>query len=141
MFRLLGVASGLYLVYLGLRALFHRAGGSAEGPRRMHRPFFYGLVFGATNPKSYPVATAMFTAIALPYAGRLGWADAPKLLAAAFVGFVLADVAIVFAAGLPAMRRLFARHGRIVTRAVGALFIAFGAKSIADAGRGFATNP
>ena len=53
-------------------------------------------------PKAYPVALAMFSAIVAPYVDRLSMADAPQLLAAAFVGFLAADATLIFAAGLPA---------------------------------------
>lgn len=134
LFDLLGLACGAYLVMLGIRAITTRKTEEAE-PVGARRPLLTGVVFGLTNPKAYPVSTAMFTAIALPYAGRLGWLDTPKLLGAAFVGFVLADLVIVGAAGLPATRRFFATHGLAVTRAVGLLFVGFGTRSIVDAGR------
>ena len=140
LFDALGLVCGAYLIYLGAKALLARkeAGPTTVGAAR---PLVTGVLFGLTNPKAYPVSAAMFTAIALPFAGKLGWSDAPKLLAAAFVGFVLADVAIVTAAGLPAVRRLFTRHQVALTRVVGAIFIAFGAKSVADVGRNLATRP
>jgi threonine efflux protein len=43
---------------------------------------------------------------------------------------------LIFAAGLPAVRRFFLTHGVVVTRLVGVIFILFGAKSIADAAGG-----
>ncbi len=134
LFDALGLACGAYLIWLGAKAVMTRKNAKPEAIGA-DRPIVTGLLFGLTNPKAYPVSTAMFTAIALPFASHLQWPDAPKLLAAAFVGFLLADVVIVFSAGLPVVRRFFTRHGAIVTRAVGLLFIAFGAKSIADAGR------
>jgi hypothetical protein len=63
-------------------------------------------------------------------------ADAPQMFVAAFAGFLLADVTLIFAAGLPAVRRFFLTHGVAVTRLVGVIFILFGAKSIADAAGG-----
>lgn len=139
LFNALGLGCGLYLAYLGVKAVLtpKDARPAAVGA---DRPLVTGLLFGLTNPKAYPVSTAMFTAIALPFAGRLQWPDAPRLLGAAFIGFLLADAVIVFSAGLPAVRQFFSGHGRAITRAVGVLFIAFGAKSIADAGRGFASH-
>ena len=64
-------------------------------------------------------------------------ADAPQWLAAAFIGFLAADATLIFAAGLclPCGASFFT-HGVAVTRAVGVLFIAFGAKSLFDAARG-----
>jgi threonine efflux protein len=139
LFQGLGAACGLYLIYLGYRAITAReeTGKPAVGAQR---PLLTGVLFGLTNPKSYPVSVAMFTAIAAPFAGRLTLADAPELMAAAFVGFLAADAVVIFSAGLPAVRRLFSRHALAITRAVGVLFVAFGAKSLLDAGRGFAAR-
>jgi len=55
---------------------------------------------------------------------------------AAFSGFLLADATLIFAAGLPAVRKFFLTHGVAVTRVVGVIFILFGARSIADAAGG-----
>ena len=135
LFEALGFGCGLYLCYLGARAVMTRK----DAPPRAigaTRPLATGLAFGLTNPKAYPVALAMFSAIVAPYVGALRAADAPQLLAASFVGFLLADATLIFAAGLPAVRRFFLTHGVIVTRVVGVIFIAFGAKSIFDAANG-----
>ena len=96
------------------------------------RPLMTGMAFGLTNPKAYPVALAMFSAIVAPYVEQLTLADAPRLMAAAFAGFLLADLTLIFLAGLSPVRRFFLRHGLIVTRTVGLLFIAFGARAAFD---------
>ena len=135
LFELLGFVCGLYLLYLGARAVMTRK----DAPPRTigaKRPLATGMAFGLTNPKSYPVALAMFSAIVAPYIGALKMADAPQMFVAAFAGFLLADVTLIFAAGLPAVRRFFLTHGVAVTRLVGVIFILFGAKSIADAAGG-----
>ena len=67
---------------------------------------------------------------------RFTLSDAPQLLLAALAGFLAADATLIFAAGLPAVRRFFLTHGVAVTRVVGVLFIAFGAKSLFDAADG-----
>ena len=135
LFELLGFVCGLYLLYLGARAVMTKK----DAPPRTigaKRPLATGMAFGLTNPKSYPVALAMFSAIVAPYIGALKMADAPQMFVAAFAGFLLADVTLIFAAGLPAVRRFFLTHGVAVTRLVGVIFILFGAKSIADAAGG-----
>ena len=135
LFEALGFGCGLYLVYLGVRAVMTKK----DAPPRTvgaRRPLATGLAFGLTNPKAYPVALAMFSAIVAPYVDRLTMADAPQLLLAAFAGFLAADATLIFAAGLAPVRRFFLRHGVIVTRVVGVMFIAFGAKSIFDAASG-----
>jgi len=135
LFEALGFGCGSYLIYLGVRAVMTKK----DAPPRTigaQRPLMTGLAFGLTNPKAYPVALAMFSAIVAPYVDRLTMADAPQLMAAAFVGFLGADATLIFMAGLPAVRRFFLAHGVIVTRVVGVIFIAFGAKSIFDAANG-----
>jgi threonine/homoserine/homoserine lactone efflux protein len=135
LFEALGLGCGLYLVYLGYRAATTRK----DAPPRTvgaGRPLTTGLVFGLTNPKAYPVALAIFSAIVAPYVDRLTMASAPPLLLASFAGFLAADATLIFAAGLAPVRRFFLAHGLIVTRVVGVMFIAFGVKSIFDAGSG-----
>lgn len=138
LFDLLGLGCGLYLVYLGVKALLSREGATA--PVGAHRPLMTGVLFGLTNPKAYPVSVAMFTALTASYASGLSWDAAPWLLAAALVGFIIADIFLVWAAGLAPVRRFFLRHGVVITRLVGLLFVAFGAKSLVDAGRSFAAR-
>ncbi|MBS7545148.1 LysE family translocator [Ancylobacter oerskovii] len=133
LFDLLGIACGLYLCWLGIRALTSKGGGGA--PIGAGRPLVTGILFGLTNPKAYPVSVAMYTALTASYATSLAWSDAPVLMAAAFLGFIAADIILVWAAGLAPVRRVFMRHGTFITRLVGLMFIAFGAKSLWDAGR------
>jgi threonine efflux protein len=135
LFEALGLVCGLYLCYLGACALMTRRGAP---PRTIgaERPLATGMAFGLTNPKSYPVAVAMFSAIVAPYVGTLKLADAPPMFLAAFFGFLLADATLIFIAGLPAVRKFFLAHGAAATRVVGLVFILFGARSIADAAEG-----
>ncbi len=135
LFEALGFVCGLYLCWLGARAIMTRK----DAPPKTigaARPLATGMAFGLTNPKSYPVALAMFSAIVAPYIGVLTPADAPQMFAAAFAGFLLADATLIFTAGLPAVRRFFLTHGVAVTRVVGVIFILFGVRSIADAAEG-----
>lgn len=136
LFDLLGLACGLYLCWLGVKAL--RTRGTDAAPIGAGRPLMTGVLFGLTNPKAYPVSVAMYTALTASYVTNLTWSDAPLLMAAAFVGFIAADILLVWAAGLAPVRRVFLRHGTLITRLVGAMFIAFGAKSLWDSGRSLA---
>lgn len=139
LFDLLGILCGLYLIWLGTRAVLTRA----EGKRVVigaGRPLANGVLFGLTNPKSYPVALATFGALVAPYGDRITWAAAPFLIGAAFLGFVAADAVLFVWIGLPPVRRFFARYGVWVTRIVGLAFIGFGAKSLLEGARGLATR-
>jgi threonine/homoserine/homoserine lactone efflux protein len=135
LFEALGFCCGGYLCYLGFRAVTRRKNQPLQAIGAT-RPLATGVAFGLTNPKAYPVALAMFSAIVAPYAEKLSAADAPLLLLSAFAGFLAADATLIFAAGLPAVRRFFLAHGVIVTRVVGVIFIAFGVRSIYEAAHG-----
>jgi len=131
LFSVLGLGCGLYLIWLGWKALTSRGEAKAE-PIGAGKPLTTGLIFGLTNPKAYPVALAMFSAIVAPYADGLELWDAPYLFICAFAGFVAADLTLIFMAGLGPLRRFFLARGRIITRLVGLAFIAFGARSAFD---------
>jgi threonine efflux protein len=136
LFEILGAGCGLYLIYLGIKAMFAKS--ISEAPvLRGHRPYRAGFLFGLTNPKAYPVAVAVFTALLARYALELSWSSLPLMGLAAWIGIVLGYVATLFWAGLPLVRRFFLTHGVIVTRVIGVTFVLFGAKSIVDAGRSF----
>ncbi len=131
-FRLLGIASGAYLIYLGLRAVI--VSGTPQNARSSGgaRPFAYGLIFGATNPKSYPVAAAMFTALLAGEARSLAWSSLPALLCFAALGSAIAYAVLVGLIGLSRFRTFYRRYERWLRRASGLMFIAFGGRSIVD---------
>jgi threonine/homoserine/homoserine lactone efflux protein len=136
LFDILGAGCGLYLIYLGVKAMFAKSIGEAP-VLRGHRPYRAGFLFGLTNPKAYPVAMAVFTALIARYTMEFSWSTLPLMGLSAWIGLVLGYVATLFWAGLPLVRRFFLTHGVIVTRVIGVTFVLFGAKSLADAGRSF----
>lgn len=135
-FDALGLVCGAYLCWLGGRAVTARRDASGALASEPRRPLLRGLMFGLSNPKAYPVAVAMFTALLAEYAAGLGWGAFPALLGAACVGFVLADVALVTLIGARAVRGFYRRHGLWVTRISGVLFLGFGLHAIVSAGPG-----
>ncbi len=135
LFDTLGLICGLYLIYLGIKALSSRGDGSV---RFIHNPWRSGLLFGLTNPKAYPFAVAMFTTVFSRFEGTLSMANILPLVAIAL--FVSATACVVLWTSLPITRRVFLRYGLWITRATGLVFIAFGAKSISDALNGFRTR-
>ncbi|MBN8906522.1 MAG: LysE family translocator, partial [Rhodospirillales bacterium] len=125
-FDLLGLACGVYLAWLGIRAVRVRQDESGRLSTDPRRPLLRGLAFGLSNPKAYPVAVAMFTALLAGSARTLDWFSFPPLLGAACVGFLLADVVLIALVGAGAVRRFYRRHALWVTRASGVLFLGFG---------------
>lgn len=126
-FRVLAMACALYLGWLGLRALLvkREALGSAGGALRVERPWIRGLLFGLSNPKSYPVTLSIFAALLGGSLDKLTPGNAPLLLAACFVGFFLADLILIWLVGLAALRALYRRHELWVLRGTGLMFIGF----------------
>lgn len=131
LFDVLGVLCGAYLIWLGWQAI-RDPGDGTSAPIGAVNPARTGLLFGLTNPKAYPVALAMFTALTAPFAKNLTWADAPAFMGVAMVGFVLAYALLLWMAGWAPVRHVFTRWHRPITRVTGAMFVAFGAKSIID---------
>lgn len=130
LFDVLGLICGAYLIWLGIKAIRQRA---SPGQAIVTVPWRSGLIFGFTNPKAYPFALAMFTAVFARFEDAMTFQNAIPLVLAAFLGFCVATVAVVFWTGLPLTRRIFSRHSTLITRAIGVVFIAAGAKSISGA--------
>ena len=139
LFDVLGVICGVYLIWLGWQAIRTPGDGTAT-PIGAVNPARTGLFFGLTNPKAYPVAVAMFTALTAPFAKDLTWGDAPGFMGVAIIGFVLAYALLLWMAGWPAVRRVFSRYHRPITRVTGAMFVAFGAKSVLDVANAIRTR-
>jgi threonine/homoserine/homoserine lactone efflux protein len=132
-FSVLDFICGVYLCWLGFRAVTARRlddGSTTFVPRD---PLRRGLAFGLSNPKAYPVAVAMFTALLAGHAAALDWTALPPLLAAACCGFVGADVILIAIIGARPVRRWYSRHALWVTRASGVLFLGFGIEAIVSA--------
>ncbi len=132
-FDLLGLACGLYLGWLGMRALRARPAGDGDPAAGTRRPLLRGLAFGLTNPKAYPVALATFTALLGSEAASLAWSSLPLLLGAACAGFLAADMVLVMLAGAASVRRLYRRHEVAVLRLSGLVFLAFAAAALRNA--------
>jgi threonine/homoserine/homoserine lactone efflux protein len=132
-FSVLDAVCGVYLCWLGYRAVTARRlddGTTTFVPRN---PFRRGLAFGMSNPKAYPVAVAMFTALLAGHADALDWTALPPLLAAACCGFIAADLILITIIGARPVRRWYSRHALGVTRASGVLFLGFGLQAIVSA--------
>ena len=131
-FNVLGLISGLYLFWLGLRAVRAKSGSVArQGPAR--QPFTHGIFFGLTNPKAYPVAVATFTALLSSRAELLTWAMLPWLIALSFVGGALAYAILVGVVGAGQVRALYQRHELLITRLCGVMFIGFAISALMHA--------
>jgi threonine/homoserine/homoserine lactone efflux protein len=124
-FQTLAVICGAYLLYLGVRAVLVRRDATGQVSTSVRRPLHRGLMFGITNPKSYPVTLSVFTALLAGNLESLTAANAPLLLGAVFVGFLVADAILIWLVGTPPLRRLY-RAGEIwIVRATGVMFIGF----------------
>jgi threonine efflux protein len=135
-FDVLGLVCGGYLCWLGFRSATARRGADGSVTTELRRPLLRGLAFGLSNPKAYPVAVAMFTALLARYASALDWNAFIPLLLAACVGFLAADAVLITVIGAGVVRRFYRRHALWVTRVSGLLFLGFGMHAIATAAPG-----
>lgn len=135
-FDILGLGCGIYLGWLGFRAVTLRAAEDGSVDDAPRRPVLRGLAFGVSNPKAYPVAIAMFTALLADHASALGWDAFPPLLGAACAGFIGADLVLLGLVGAGPVRRFYRRHALWVTRVSGVIFLGFGLHAIVTAGSG-----
>lgn len=140
MFDGLGLASGLYLFWLGIRAVRARRS-AVDAESSMPRPFAHGLVFGLTNPKAYPVAVATFTALLSSRSHMLTWGMVPVLVLASLAGGLMAYAILVAIVGAAAIRHGYRRHETLITRASGVLFIGFAIHTLIHAGTDLVWRP
>ena len=135
-FDILGLICGLYLAWLGFKAVTVRLSDDGAVEDAARRPVLKGLAFGVSNPKAYPVAIAMFTALLADHASSLGWDAFPPLLGAACLGFIAADALLLGMVGAGPVRRFYRQHALWVTRVSGLIFLGFGLHAIATATAG-----
>ncbi len=129
-FDVLGLGCGAYLAWLGTRAATARRRPDGAPVAVVARPLLRGMAFGLTNPKGYPVAVATFTALLAGHAAELDWRALPPLLGAACIGFLSADMILIWIAGSGGVRRVYRRHEIWIVRASGVLFLGFAAAAI-----------
>ncbi len=139
-FDALGVISGLYLFWLGWRALRRRHANDEPLQGTARQPFWHGILFGLTNPKAYPVAVATFTALLSSRAELLSWSMLPGLIFLSFLGGVLAYAILIGVVGTQRVRVLYQRHEVLITRLCGVMFIGFAINALAHALPGLLPN-
>jgi threonine/homoserine/homoserine lactone efflux protein len=135
-FAVLTVASALYLIYLGLRALASAADPPGSSASYARRPWSHGVMFGLTNPKSYPVTLAIFSSVIAGRIGVLTPSTVPLFLCAVLLGCVVADALLVGFVGLRPVRKFYATAAPWVIRGVAFVFFGFAAYSLVHVGRG-----
>ncbi|HZT19324.1 MAG TPA: LysE family translocator [Dongiaceae bacterium] len=136
-FNALATFCGLYLAYLGARSLLARRKGKGTDALRPRRPLLRGLAFGLSNPKSYPVTLAVFTALLAGQLADFTLLQAPPLLASCFAGFIAADLLLVWLVGIGPVRRFYRRHEIWIIRATGLMFLGFAANALWHAWQGW----
>ncbi|MEL6818987.1 MAG: LysE family transporter [Pseudomonadota bacterium] len=93
LFDILGLVCGAYLIWLGIKALRSQR---AAADTIVDVPWKSGIIFGFTNPKAYPFALAMFTAVFARFEDAVTFQNAVPLVLAAFLGFCVATLGVVF---------------------------------------------
>lgn len=132
-FDVLGVLSGLYLFWLGLRAIRAKRSNGEQPQGAGRQPFAHGVMFGLTNSKAYPVAVATFTALISSRAELLDWSMLPTMILLSFVGGIAAYSIVVAVVGARHVRALYVRHELAITRICGVMFIGFAINALVHA--------
>jgi threonine/homoserine/homoserine lactone efflux protein len=141
LFDLVALFCGVYLFWLGTRALLARPRRHGEMAMTVRRPLARGIVFGLSNPKSYPVTLSVFTAVLAGKLDRLSPGSAPLLLAACFAGFLVADAILVWLVGIRPVRRFYRANEIWILRLTGLLFVGFAASTLYHAWQGWSAAP
>lgn len=131
-FDVIAVFCAGYLAFLGWKGVTATSASAADDVVGRN-PLRRGILFGLTNPKSYPVALAMFTALFAGQTGALSFDTLPALLAAAFAGFLFGDAILVWIVGTRLLRGLYLSHAVWIVRATGALFLLFSLRTAWEA--------
>ena len=139
-FDVLGVFSGLYLFWLGWRAVRAKRSNGDQPQGAARQPFWHGILFGLTNPKAYPVAVATFTALLSSRAELLNWSMLPMLITLSFLGGLLAYAILIGIVGARQVRTLYQRHELAITRLCGIMFIGFAINALVHALPGLMPN-
>ncbi|TWT01240.1 LysE family translocator [Reyranella sp. CPCC 100927] len=135
-FDILGAVSGVYLFWLGWRAVRARRAADGGTTTTVRNPLLHGAIFGLTNPKAYPVAVATFTALLSAKAHLLTWSMLPALVVASCVGGLVAYMILVAVVGAEPVRRSYRRHEILITRTSGLLFMGFAVHALLHAAPG-----
>lgn len=127
--RILAVAGGVYLFWIGLQmlrsALTPRGATGGDLPQmpqsRVH-PFLFGLITNISNPKALVYFPSVFAAFITPdLSAAASWGLWLFVVLESFVWF--AFVALVL--GLPFFRARYCRAGRVIDAVAGVLFLIF----------------
>ncbi|WP_460042425.1 LysE family translocator [Pseudomonas sp. S2_H01] len=132
-FDVLGLISGMFLFWLGWRAIRAKRSNEDEPKAPGRHPFWHGIMFGLTNPKAYPVAVATFTALLSSRADMLNWSMLPLLILVSTLGGIAAYGIIIGVVGARHVRTVYQRHELTITRLCGVMFIGFAINALMHA--------
>lgn len=122
----LGIACALYLAYLGTGLIVVSARGRAAPT--LTRPLREGLALSLTNPKAYPVLTAVFGGFVLADNKIHGVGDAVGIVFWGVLGFTAGYALMLGVSRAPAVGAFYRAHLRTVSAVFGAVFWLFAAE-------------
>ncbi|MBK1669578.1 hypothetical protein CKO28_16180 [Rhodovibrio sodomensis] len=126
----LGIACALYLAYLGTGLIVMSARGRAAPT--LTRPLREGLALSLTNPKAYPVLTAVFGGFVLADSGIQGVGHAVGIVFWGVLGFTAGYALMLGASRALVVRTFYKAHFRPVSVVFGLVFWLFAAEILLD---------
>ncbi len=121
--ELLAVVCAAYLAYLGTRLILACAHDKPARP--LKAPLCDGLMLSVTNPKAYPVLTAVFGALVLADTGMPAGVGHRAIFLAGVVGFAVGYAAMLAIGRAPVVRAFYTRHRQAASAVIGGVFWLF----------------
>ncbi len=123
---LINAFCGIYLLFLAWKMTKSALLGKTAQAGTVSRSYLQGIMLGVMNPKSYPVAISLFTALLKDDKNALALGALPMLMFSAILGIVLAYWIEIVLAGLDHFRDFYKTHTKIFQLAFAAIFALFG---------------
>lgn len=127
--RMVQVAGGAYLLYLGVKLLRSpskpQAAGEVALPQSLAQAYRYGLLTNLTNPKSLAFFSSAFATLFAP--GLALWAKVAAVLVVAAISLTW-NVLVVSVFSVHRARQVYSRAKPVIDRLAGGLLAYFGVK-------------
>jgi threonine/homoserine/homoserine lactone efflux protein len=131
LFHALALFCGIYLLWIGTRAMLARRSPTGGTGLVVKRPYVRGVVFGISNPKGYPVTLAVFTGLLAGRLEAITVENLPLFVAACMAGSIVGDLVLIWIIGLGPLRRFYARYEVWFVRVTGLMFVGFAVNTLA----------
>lgn len=122
-FHVIGILCGVYLSYLGLKALRSQPVAETDNSSVAAGTMRHGFILSFLNPKSYPVLLATIAGF---LSGHITDNHPAMIIAAMMLGAICGDLLLIYICSHAAIKKLYLCYSGVIVKAIGALFCFFG---------------